>query len=333
MRKRVLMSAGLVLLLAAAQVRADATVETLMKSGGFKGMGAFEGTSVTRIQGLKMSESNATKFTGAILSLLPGGGEQITIHRIDKGVIWEIDTKKKSYRENRIEPFKTVESGGTDVGKPTVRVTRSEFKVKKTGGSETINAFPCEEYLLSWLFEVENLETKTKTENTMVTNLWTTPETAAIRKYQAEQSAFSDAYMKKIGLNLPPAEMKQFGMEAIASLSGASRREMDAEIARFKSEMAKIKGYPIRTIVNWKTSGAEVPKPEGTEVREKQGPAGGLGDLIGGLKGVISKKLAGGEQKTAGEGSFFSSAMEVKAIHAESIPADTFEIPPGYVKD
>src|SRR4030042_441145 len=105
-----------------------------------------------------------------------------------------------------IEPFKLGEPGGREgEGKSRARVTKSEFKVAKTGSSETINAFPCEEYLVTWLVEIEDLETKTKTENTMMTNLWTTPETAAIRKLQAEQEAFSRAYMTKLGVNLTPA--------------------------------------------------------------------------------------------------------------------------------
>jgi hypothetical protein len=335
MRKIAFMAAGLFLFFGVSSVWADATVETLMKSGGFQGMGAFEGTTVSRIQGLKMSESTATKFTGAILSLLPGGGERITIHRIDKGVIWELDTKKKTYTESQIEPFKPRESSGKDVEKekPRARVTKSEFNVRKTGASETINSFPCEEYIITWLVEIEDLETKTKTENTMVTNLWTTPETSAIKKLQAEQSAFSNAYMKKLGLNLPPAEMKQFGMEAVASLSGSSQKEMDKEFGRFKNEMAKIKGYPIRTVVNWKKAGGDAPKAEKTAATESQGPAGALGDLLGGFKGAISKKLSGGESKPAGGGSFFSSTTEVKTVHAEPIPADTFEIPSTYVKN
>lgn len=92
MKKGAFAAAGLFLFLGISSAWADATVETVSKFGGFKGVGAFEGTAVSRIQGLKMAESTASRFTGAILSLLPGGGEKITIHRIDKGVVWDLDT-------------------------------------------------------------------------------------------------------------------------------------------------------------------------------------------------------------------------------------------------
>lgn len=332
MKKGAFAAAGLFLFLGISSAWADATVETVSKFGGFKGVGAFEGTAVSRIQGLKMAESTASRFTGAILSLLPGGGEKITIHRIDKGVVWDLDTKKKTYTEMPIEPLKLGEPVGREGEKKSrARVTKSEFKVAKTGAAETINAFPCEEYLVTWLVEIEDLETKTKTENTMITNLWTTPETAAIRKLQAEQEAFSRAYMNKLGLNLPPAEMKQFGMEAIVSMSGASGKEMDKEFGRFKNEMAKIKGHPIRTAVNWKTSGGDAPKRE--KPAAGQGPARALGDLFGGLKGAISQKLGGSDAKKTADDGFFSNTVEVKSIHTESIAADAFEVPSGYAKE
>src|SRR4030043_2322047 len=121
MKKGAFAAAGLFLFLGISSAWADATVETVSKFGGFKGVGAFGGTAVSRIQGLKMAESTASRFTGAILSLLPGGGERITVHRIDKGVIWELDTKKRTYTESQIEPFKPRESSGKDVEKEKPR--------------------------------------------------------------------------------------------------------------------------------------------------------------------------------------------------------------------
>lgn len=325
-------AAGLFLcLLGVSTAGADATMETVVKSGGFKGMGAHEGTTVTRIQGLKMAETTSTKFTGAILSLLPGGGEKTTIQRVDKGVIWELDAKEKSYTETAIESFRPVESAAPGGEKHRVRVTKSEFSVKKTGAADTIHGFPCEEYLVHWLLELEDLETKAKTENRMETRLWTTPETVAIRKLQAEQDAFSKAFMNRVGLNLSPAEMKQFGAEVLAA-GGASQKELGREFARFKSETAKIKGYPIRTVVDWKTSGEGGAQTEKPQPAEGQGTAAALGNLFGGLKGAITQRMGGEEPKPAAEGSVFSTTTEVKAINADTIPASVFEIPSGYVR-
>ena len=243
---------------------ADATIEPFIKSSGFKGMGAFEGAATKRYQGEKMWDSTSTKFTGAIMSRIAGGSESATITRVDKGVYWTLDPKNKTYVERPIEAIKRGEPGKEkpEQEKSKVRVTKSEFSVKKTGASETINGFPCEEYLITWLLEMEDLETKAKSRSTMTNNLWTTPETATIRKAQAEEKAFHKAYAQKLGLQISPEEGKQMGMEIFAAMSGASKQEIEKGFARVKEEMAKVKGYPIRSVVNWSMEGDKPPAAE-----------------------------------------------------------------------
>ena len=155
MRRIGLLIVGMFLLGFHSPVWGDATIESTIKSGGFKGMGAFEGATTRKYQGEKMWDSSSSKFTGAILSRFAGGSESATITRVDKGVYWILDPKNKTYVERPIEAFKRDETGkeGQAQEKPRVRVTKSEFSVKKTGASETIKGFPCEEYLVTWLLE------------------------------------------------------------------------------------------------------------------------------------------------------------------------------------
>jgi hypothetical protein len=323
-------------------VWADATVESSIKSSGFKGMGAFEGATSRKYQGEKMWDSTSSKFTGAILSRVAGGSETATITRVDKGVYWTLDPKNKTYVERPIEAIKMGEPGKEkpEQEKSKVRVTKSEFSVKKTGASETINGFPCEEYLVNWLMEMEDMETKAKSRTTMTNNLWTTPETATIRKVQAEERAFHKAYAQKLGLQVSPEEAKQMGIETFAAMSGASKQEIEKGFAKVREEMAKIKGYPIRTVVNWSVEGD---KAEGVEKEEKpssesssQTPTSVGGFLSGLSKGITQKvtkdKGSSGSSSGQKEGASFTSTHEVKAIHADSVPAEVFEVPPGYSK-
>jgi hypothetical protein len=210
-------------------------------------------------------------------------------------------------------------------------VTKSEFQVSKTGASATIHGFPCEEYLVHWLIEMEDLETKTKLENSMETHLWTTPATTAIRRLQAEQDAFWKAYTKKTGVNLSSDVMKQFGLEAFTA-SGATQQDMEREFAKFQAEMAKIKGYPIRRVVHWKTAGGKASKAERQEATDGQDPLAALGDLFGGFKGAIGKKRGEAPSSPTSTESLFSSTTEVKAITIDPLPASIFEIPSGYVR-
>jgi hypothetical protein len=320
-------------------VWADATVESSIKSSGFKGMGAFEGTTSRKYQGEKMWDSTSSRFTGAILSRVAGGSESATITRVDKGVYWTLDPKNKTYVERPIEAMKMGEPGKEkpEKEKSKVRVTKSEFSVKKTGASETVNGFPCEEYLVTWLLEMEDMETKAKSRSTMTNNLWTTPETATIRKVQAEERAFHKAYAQKLGIQMSPEEAKQMGIEAFAAMSGASKEEIEKGFMKVREEMAKIKGYPIRTVVNWSVEGDKV---EGAEKEEKassesssQTPTS-VGGFLSGLSKGITQKVMKDKGSTSGqkEGATFSTTHEVKAIHADSVPAEVFEVPPGYSK-
>jgi hypothetical protein len=320
-------------------VWADATIESSIKSSGFKGMGAFEGTSTRKYQGEKMWDSTSSRFTGAILSRVAGGSESTTVTRVDKGVYWTLDPKNKSYVERPIEAIKMGEPGKEkpEQEKSKVRVTKSEFSVKKTGASETINGFPCEEYLITWLLEMEDLETKAKSRSTMINHLWTTPETATIRKAAAEEKAFHKAYAQKVGLQISPEEGKQMGMEMFAAMSGASKPEIEKGLARVKEEMGKVKGYPIRSVVNWSMEGDKPPaaEKEGTASSESSSEiTKSVGGFLGGLSKGIAQKVMGDKGSTQGqkEGGSFSTTYEVKTIRADSVPADVFEIPSGYSK-
>jgi hypothetical protein len=322
--------------LASAQAWGDASLETFFKTGGFKGMGAAEGMTTQRYQGEKKWESGNLKFTGAILSRLTGPSETVTITRVDKGVYWNLDTKNKTYAETPIKPIKLEPEDQPKreekPGKPTTRITKSEFSVKKTGAAETINGFPCEEYLVTWLLELEDLETKAKSRSTMQTNLWTTPETAAIKKIQSEEQQFNQALAKKLASDISLEEARQMGLAAMMSMSRASQEDIKKGLVQVKNEMAKIKGYPIRTVISWNVEGdsreggarKEAAREEPTDI------SSGVGGLISGFLGKAVQKKA--EEKVAGDpgAPFFSSLTEVKSLNPEGVPANTFEIPAGY---
>ncbi len=317
----------------------DATVETFFKTGGIKGMGAAEGMMAHRIQGEKKWDSSNLKFTGAFLSKLAGETDTITITRVDKGLTWTLDPKKKTYLETPIKPVKGAPSERPlreeKPEKPTARITQSEFSVKKTGAAESINGFPCEEYLVAWLLEIEDLETKAKSRSTMNTNLWTTPETTAIKKVQSEEERFNRALAKLLGSEISTEEARQMGMAAMAAMSKASQEEIQKGLLRVKNEMAKIKGYPIRTVINWnfESEGRDGMAREDSASREKPTDlSGGLGGLVSGLLGKSVQKRAE-EKMSGGKGaSFFSSTTEVKSLNADSVPPENFEIPTGYAK-
>jgi len=338
MKRTGILTFAIIFFLGIGPVWADATIESFITSSGVQGMGAFEGTAVKKYQGEKLWDQSSTKFTGAILSRISGGGESINITRVDKGVYWALDPKERTFTERPIEAFKKgeMEKEKPEQGKNRVRVTKSEFSVKKTGASETINGFPCEEYLLTWLMEMEDIETKAKSSSKMTNNLWTTPETATIRKAQEEELFFSKALAQKMGLQVSPEEAKKMGFETFAAMSGASPTEIEKGFMRLQEEMSKVKGYPIRSVVNWSMEGDKAVPAEKSE-KEGSGPSEipkSVGGFLSGLSKGISQKMLGEKGSAPGqkEGGSFSTKYEVKALRVDGVPAEVFEVPAGYTK-
>jgi len=98
-------------------------------------------------------------------------------------------------------------------------VIRSEISVKETGEKKTVNGFECSRYIVTWLVETENIETKERSKTTMTNDLWNTPETKEIRTLQKEEMEYSKAYMKKLGLEMSPEDSRKLGMTAVAACS------------------------------------------------------------------------------------------------------------------
>ncbi len=325
---------------------ADVTVEHAVKSGGLKGMGAFEGTTVSTISALKQRSESTVKFTGAFMSALQrmsGAGEQtVTITRVDKGVVWTLNADKKTYTERPItarapEPGQPQRQRQPrqDQEKSDVIITKSEFKVERTGAHRTLNGFQCEEYVATWLLETLNQKTQERGRSVMKSNLWTTQETADLRRAREEEQAYHQAYLKKVGIEISPEEARRLGLNMFASFSGASEQEVQRGLAKVSNEWKKVQGYPVLTQVEWTIEGQEGSAGARSRPRQEEsgqsGYGGGLGGLLGGLlgggQGQPSSSSGGGEG-----GPFILLTTEVKSVKVGPIPESQFEVPSDFVK-
>lgn len=331
MKRSIILVALLATLLSFSLAWGDTTIETTHKTSGFRGIAASKGTTIQRYQAYKLWESTTTGFAGAILSKITGKQETITITRVDKGVYWTLNSEEMIYEEAPIVPLKDMmgekPSDKKAEGKSKVQVRNSQFTVKETGASETVNGFPCKEYLITWLLEMEDVETKQRSLSTMTTNLWSTPETATVSSAQADVMKFQRAFARKLGVNVTPDEARLMGMEVFAAMSGMSRAELSKGLSRVQKEMSKIKGYPIRTEVTWNLEPAgDASLKEGPGASTSTQDTAGRSCLFGGLAGLT------GQQGPSGGAPLFSSEFEVKSIEVKPVPAKTFEIPTGYTK-
>jgi hypothetical protein len=344
---KVAVAVGTLLLALPVAVLADVTVERYTKSGGFRGIGASEGTSVDRISGLKKREKGTMKMTGTLgsfFSKVAGDMETDAITDIPADAVRRLDNKKKTYTESAITLPKEKEGAEKQAAagkegppeKQKVRVVRNEITVKETGEKKVINGFDCARFIITWLVETENIETGERAKNIMTNDLWNTPETKDIRALQQEEMEFTQAYLKKLGLDITSQETKKLGLSFVAGMLGGDEKSMEGNVREIQEKMSKVKGYPIATSVKWEVIGeAKATPPPAEGGGSGGGQSGGL-DIskgIGGLLSGLAKKAA--TPKTDGapprEGNVvFDTYVEVKRIDASPIAAGEFEVPAGY---
>jgi hypothetical protein len=343
---RLLAALGL-LAATAAPAWADAVIERYSRSDGFAGMGAFENTTLQTTTAAAQREESHLKFTGGFMSAvqkMAGLGGSIRITRLDRDLVWTLDPEKKTYTESpltargeRERPSpgqpRPGDQRSKDKGEPSdVVITKNELKVEKTGASKAINGFPCDEYLMTWVVETKNTKTGETGKSLMTNRLWTTAETAEIRAVQAEEQAYGRAYLKKLGLDVSPAEAQKF----LAGLRGVGEEDQQKALAKLGSELSKIHGFTIVSDLTWTGEGS------GGEAKEGGAPRSGGGQPgMGELMGQLGKLFGGGGQKKGGaepaapggeekKGALFSLYSEVKSIR--TVPADPtrFDVPAGF---
>lgn len=324
--------------------RGDVSVERFNKSGGIQGIGASESAVVEKISGLKKHETTSMKMTGSVggfLGKITGDMGSDVVTDIDKDVVRTLDHKKKTYTERPITLPKEKEEppGQTEKAKEEkskVRVVRNEISVKDTGEKKAINGFDCKRYVVTWLIETENVETKERTKTIMTNDLWNTAETKEIRALQKEELDFAQAYVKRLGLSVSPEDARKFGMTAVAGLFGQDEQAVRKKLKELQEEMAKIKGYPIVTALRWEVELPEGARQAGGE-KAKEKPesvdlSGGIGGLLGGLAKMTAKKKTAESAKEGERNAkvLFDFYSEVRKIDVSPIPSSDFEAPSGY---
>lgn len=332
---------------------ADVTIRTKAESGGYKGMGAFESENLRKVQGVKARDEGTFKFTGAILGAFgrkKSGGPEIL--RVDLDKRWTLDTKKKKYAESSIsrppeeesekepEPEGKGEKG--EPSKPTHRIKKTTFDVKKTADKKEINGFQAQRWSVEFAMEVEEIETKQVATYKMLSDQWLTPWTKTLRAAVEEEAKFGEAYLKKLGVEISLKDRAALGVTALQMLTQAGGPELQKTLADVKRKTEKLDGFAVRTETRWLAAApkgaaaANKKKEPEPEEDEELDVSNGVGGLLGGLaKKAASKKAKkmAEDRSAAQEGKpAFTSTTEVLAVSTTPIDKSEFEIPEGYKK-
>jgi len=318
------------------------TYKTKVISDGFRGMGAFESTTTTFLQGDAQRSDAKLKFTGRFMKMLSPKGTTTGIIRLDKEVIWNFTDKKKKYTEQTFDEIRKTfeEYGEAGYGEPMPSDDSSNedyeadyewskpiVKVKNLGENKNINGFNCQNYLASVTTVGTHIETGIKDTMLFVSDLWNAKNVSPKMDLVND---FNNRYMKAVGFDVPENQ-------GLAMIAGMYKKHMQT----LGDEVSKLKGYPI--VNDMKMTMTNNLSSVKQEEEEEEEPEENLSmrDIQRDFKGLLGKKMMKdvfdkkAEEKTeesqkSSVSELFHMKSEVLSINEGSVAAEVFEVKKGY---
>jgi len=340
------LSAAVLAAIIAGPVSADVMV---VRSAVTESMGGFSGGQkdfTTWISADKHREESKGEGKPSMMERMSGVG-QPEIVRLDKKLRWRLNVPKKIYTETPLvlpqektnekaaEPENDRTEGASE--KPTVKITKADVKVTPLNKKEKIGEFTCDGYEVRMELAMEDLESHEKTEMRMVTTLWNTAESGPVAQLKKEETAYAQAYARALGMtDAVQTDLKMLGATLLSGLANTGEKELSGALAKMPAEMKKIKGYPIRTHVEWYASseGGKEEAVNGDAAEDNAEIPTNVSDALGSFAAGFAKKKMEAKQpaKTADGRLMLAMTTEVKSISPAFIPDATFEIPAGFKK-
>jgi hypothetical protein len=291
---------------------ADLVYKSKASTSGIMGMGEMEMETTTMFKGDKQRQETVSKFTGAMAQYMPGGGEQkqITITRLDKELIWNVNLTDKTYTEMSLAQVKMMmERMKSQIKKkPEEEEAKFQFDAKKTGQKKKIGGYECEEHIVNMIAEGRDPQTGKVQEFEVQTHLWVSSK---VKGYDQIQD-FQKKMAQKMGWE---------GGQYANFMQGLGQFGLDTE--ELAKKMNEIKGFPMLTVVKMKASGEEITESEEERAEQEKAMKEAM-ELLG--------KKVGKEEKPKEKGVIFEMATEVTEVQVKGVTDSEFELPQGMKK-
>jgi hypothetical protein len=335
---------------------ADVTVSRVTTMDGMGGLLKSSTMSTESYSGDKMVNDSETKMENKMLKMF-GGGKPIkttSITRLDKELIWNIDHKEKKYTEMTFAEMRAwmdslggmMSGAGADPmaqQKPTIdtsEITFSEptFDVKRTGKTETISGYSCDQTIMT----MTTVGTNRKTGETMTMDV-------SMDMMLAESVPGADEI---VDFGVRTARAMGFESDKGSGQSMTKMLEMygiDAE--RLAEESEKLEGFAMKTVMSFsmggdamgqakdESEGAEAEPADEEKAKEDESTptdaSSAAAKALGGLFGKKNKdkdeaKAEDEEAAAMPAGTMLWMSSVVTGLEATARPAQSYEIPEGY---
>ena len=326
------------------------TYEIEMTSDGYMGMGAFKTNTKTYLIKDAQRTETKTNFTGAFLKYASPKGTEVSIVRLDKNLIWNIDDATKTYNEqsfiesqgmmdqgNAFQSQTTYEQGEDyEWEKEWKKETPEQdedfeneyewkdpvVKVEKLKEDKIINGINCQHYIASVTTIGIHKETGLKDTLLFFSDIWNAND---VSKSMELINDFNKRYMEAMGFQTSENQ-------GLAMIAGMQKDQMQI----LNDEISNMTGYPIINDMKLTITNNSAPiEEEATEEEseEEEISVQGMKKKFGGLLGKkFQKKLKEKDKKkeTSSATTMFHMKTEVKSIISGKIASEKFEVNKGY---
>ncbi len=331
-------------------------VTTSSSSSGFKGVLGRDGETVFHTMPNMRRINHSEKYTGNLLSRVTRKSDTSEIIRLDKGLEWQMDNRKKLYTECALEgcgkeatyaldtyaaDTKKVEenvSAAREEDECEVNITRNDFNIVKTGAKRDVNGFPAEEYVMDWQLVMTDSEGASAT-NVVSSTTWNTPITGMVAEAVQMEETFDAAYRASLDISLPDQFSDVLPLEAVNALLDEVLADFDdqqvEDFKRLLAQLDAVSGYPVSQKMQWDARGETCVEPE--EVVEKKESRLDVSSVSGFLKSVgkkvVKQEIAEQAEAKAEEinmAPILSIQTQVKSIEIGEIRESQLSVPANY---
>ena len=328
----------------------SATVVSSVTNGGVKGQFASSGARTVKTVEDMRREDEAFKFTGGIMSRLGGSGDASNIVRLDRGAIYRLDNKRKTYQEcpitgcpsfldnlTQASTYEEEQERESVADECQISTLENDLTIERTGNQREISGFPTDEYVFSWSIVMQDPDGETM-RSEITSQTWTTPITGVVAQALQMNDTYDQAYVKAVGKDYPENLRKMIPNDALEVMSTYlldSMSDADTDFVQKLAAIPEIQGYPISNTIEWQMSGQTCATPEEPEEQKEDvldtGSFSGLLSSIG--RQVVNQEIEKKKEEKLREIALepiFSYVETVDSITIEDLRSSKLDVPAGY---
>ncbi len=265
------------LVLAATAARADVVIEESMNTDGVAGfsMLAMQGTTTRSLSADKSRTDSNVQFKSKLLSTFAGkSGNTSQIVRLDKGFIYEVQPKDKTYTERSFadaraameKAMQQMEAASQQaqaqqpqqqlpINADESQCSSPVVESRQTGEQATIAGYQATRQIVSLKQTCTDPKTMKSCDMVWSIEEWLTAQAPGMD----ESRAFALNYAKELGLDASSLQAMQSGMQNAFSQYKGTWTELMQQASSFQ-------GYPLKSAMQMSMGGPQCTMDDGTQV-------------------------------------------------------------------